>query len=171
MRWGVAGRMVVAWLVTLPAAALVGGVSASAVKHGGNFGTRGGRPGRRRRRRRHRASLSRRNPVHAHNVNDTHEVTVRSAAPTHASARPPEADRESTESTTMQLDWSALGQVAAVSIGVTVAVVVVFALGVLGLARVEAAREERRRHLHRSASPRPGCASWRARRWWRTGSI
>ncbi|MFF4477189.1 hypothetical protein ACFY1A_09340 [Streptomyces sp. NPDC001520] len=42
----------------------------------------------------------------------------------------------------MQLDWSALGQVTAVSIGVTVAVVVVFALGVLGLARAEAAREE-----------------------------
>ncbi|MFD7501270.1 hypothetical protein ACWC5C_21440 [Streptomyces sp. NPDC001700] len=42
----------------------------------------------------------------------------------------------------MHLDWNALGQVAAVSIGVTVAVVTVFALGVLGLARVEAAREE-----------------------------
>ncbi|GKQ39789.1 hypothetical protein [Streptomyces sp. A012304] len=41
----------------------------------------------------------------------------------------------------MQLDWSALGQVAAVSLGVTVAVVVVFALGVLGLARVEDARD------------------------------
>ncbi|QNP70283.1 hypothetical protein IAG44_13055 [Streptomyces roseirectus] len=35
----------------------------------------------------------------------------------------------------MHLDWSALGQVAAVSLGVTVAVVVVFSLGVLGLAR------------------------------------
>ncbi|MFF4275081.1 hypothetical protein [Streptomyces sp. NPDC001536] len=42
----------------------------------------------------------------------------------------------------MQLDWTALGQVAGVSIGVTVAVVVVFALGVLGLARFEGAREE-----------------------------
>jgi len=41
----------------------------------------------------------------------------------------------------MHLDWNALGQVTAVSIGVTVAVVTVFALGVLGLARVEAARE------------------------------
>jgi hypothetical protein len=41
----------------------------------------------------------------------------------------------------MQLDWNALGQVAAVSLGVTVAVVVVFALGVLGLARVEDARD------------------------------
>ncbi|MBR8643693.1 hypothetical protein KEF29_40900 [Streptomyces tuirus] len=41
----------------------------------------------------------------------------------------------------MHLDWTALGQVTAVSIGVTVAVVVVFALGVLGLARLEAARE------------------------------
>ncbi|MFJ9820519.1 hypothetical protein ACIRU3_35665 [Streptomyces sp. NPDC101151] len=42
----------------------------------------------------------------------------------------------------MHLDWTALGQVTAVSIGVTVAVVVVFALGVLGLARVETAREQ-----------------------------
>jgi len=41
----------------------------------------------------------------------------------------------------MKLDWTALGQVAAVSLGVTVAVVVVFAIGVLGLARVEGARE------------------------------
>jgi len=42
----------------------------------------------------------------------------------------------------MHLDWNALGQVTAVSIGVTVAVVAVFALGVLGLARFEGAREE-----------------------------
>ncbi|MFF4349959.1 hypothetical protein [Streptomyces sp. NPDC001530] len=41
----------------------------------------------------------------------------------------------------MHLDWTALGEVAAVSTGATVGVVVVFALGVLGLARVEAARE------------------------------
>lgn len=41
----------------------------------------------------------------------------------------------------MHLDWTALGEVTAVSIGVTVAVVVVFALGVLGIAQVEAARE------------------------------
>lgn len=41
----------------------------------------------------------------------------------------------------MHLDWTALGEVAAVSTGVTVGVVVVFALGVLGLARVETARE------------------------------
>jgi hypothetical protein len=39
----------------------------------------------------------------------------------------------------MHLDWSALGEVTAVSVGVTVAVVVVFALGVLGLAQVETA--------------------------------
>ncbi len=42
----------------------------------------------------------------------------------------------------MHLDWTALGQVAAVSVGVTVAVVVVFAFGVLGLARLEGAREQ-----------------------------
>jgi hypothetical protein len=42
----------------------------------------------------------------------------------------------------MSIDWTALGQVTAVSVGVTVAVVVVFALGVLGLARFEGARED-----------------------------
>ncbi|MEU0025665.1 hypothetical protein [Streptomyces sp. NPDC006335] len=42
----------------------------------------------------------------------------------------------------MSIDWTALGQVTAVSVGVTIAVVVVFALGVLGLARVEGARED-----------------------------
>ncbi|ELS56363.1 hypothetical protein [Streptomyces viridochromogenes] len=42
----------------------------------------------------------------------------------------------------MNLDWTALGQVAAVSLAATVAVVTVFALGVLGLARYEGAREE-----------------------------
>ncbi|SOE26079.1 Phosphate transporter family protein [Streptomyces sp. OK228] len=81
VRWGTAGRMVIAWLVTLPAAALVGGVSASVVKHGGTFGTVV-------------IALcaaavaafivlaSRRNPVRADNVNDAHEVTVRAAVPT-----------------------------------------------------------------------------------------
>ncbi|MCC5478963.1 hypothetical protein [Streptomyces barringtoniae] len=38
----------------------------------------------------------------------------------------------------MHVDWSALGNVAAVSLGVTVAVVVVFTFGVLGLSRAEA---------------------------------
>ncbi|MEU0966653.1 hypothetical protein ABZ357_15005 [Streptomyces sp. NPDC005917] len=42
----------------------------------------------------------------------------------------------------MSIDWTALGQVTAVSIGVTVAVAVVFALGVLGLARYEGAKEQ-----------------------------
>ncbi|MCX4883523.1 MULTISPECIES: hypothetical protein [unclassified Streptomyces] len=42
----------------------------------------------------------------------------------------------------MNIDWSALGQVTGVSIGVTVAVVVVFALGVLGLSRFEGARQD-----------------------------
>ncbi|MFJ8462462.1 hypothetical protein [Streptomyces swartbergensis] len=45
----------------------------------------------------------------------------------------------------MHLDWTALGQVAAVSTGVTVAVVVVFALGVLGLAQLEGARDRQGR--------------------------
>ncbi|MGI5141580.1 MULTISPECIES: anion permease [unclassified Streptomyces] len=81
VRWGTAGRMVIAWLITLPSAALVGGVSAAVVKHGGNAGTVV-------------IALvaaavaafivvaSRRNPVHAHNVNDSHGVTVRATAPT-----------------------------------------------------------------------------------------
>ncbi|WP_329310705.1 hypothetical protein [Streptomyces sp. NBC_01262] len=37
----------------------------------------------------------------------------------------------------MSLDWSALGQVTVVSIGATVAVVVIFTLGVLALSRRE----------------------------------
>ncbi|NKQ27026.1 inorganic phosphate transporter [Streptomyces galbus] len=82
VRWGVAGRMLVAWLVTLPSAALVGGVAASVVTHGGNAGAAvvalvgaalaGGM-----------VLLSRRNPVHAANVNDSHEVRVGSAPPAH----------------------------------------------------------------------------------------
>jgi hypothetical protein len=44
----------------------------------------------------------------------------------------------------MRLDWSALGQVAAVSTGVTVGVVVVFALGVLGLSQAETTRQDGR---------------------------
>ncbi|MGW0332626.1 anion permease [Streptomyces sp. NPDC003011] len=82
VRWGIAGRMVIAWLVTLPAAALVGGISAGAVKHGGDAGTvvvalagaavAAGI-----------VALSRRNPVHANNVNDAHEVAVRAAGPAH----------------------------------------------------------------------------------------
>ncbi|MFH8338448.1 anion permease [Streptomyces sp. AM6-12] len=81
VRWGVAGRMALAWLITLPFAALVGGLAASVVKHGGNVGTVvvalvvlalavGG------------VAVSRRNPVHADNVNDHHEVTLRAQTPT-----------------------------------------------------------------------------------------
>jgi PiT family inorganic phosphate transporter len=72
--------MLVAWLVTLPAAALVGGLAASVVQYGGDAGTAivalvgvtlaSGI-----------VAVSRRNPVHAHNVNDTHEVTIGTAAP------------------------------------------------------------------------------------------
>ncbi|MFC9131031.1 anion permease [Streptomyces sp. NPDC057099] len=80
VRWGVAGRMAIAWIVTLPAAALVGGLAAAVVQNGGDLGTAvvalvG-------------AALaagivlvSRRNPVHAHNVNDTHEVGIRTEPP------------------------------------------------------------------------------------------
>ncbi|MFB7928530.1 anion permease [Streptomyces sp. NPDC056039] len=80
VRWGVAGRMVIAWMVTLPAAALVGGLAASVVQNGGDLGTAvvalvgaalaAGI-----------VAVSRRNPVHAHNVNDAHEVSIRTEPP------------------------------------------------------------------------------------------
>ncbi|MEV7077708.1 inorganic phosphate transporter [Streptomyces sp. NPDC093516] len=80
VRWGVAGRMVVAWMVTLPAAALVGGLAAAVVRSGGDLGTAvvalvgaalaAGM-----------VVLSRRNPVHAHNVNDGPEVSLRAEPP------------------------------------------------------------------------------------------
>ncbi|MFE6196290.1 anion permease [Streptomyces sp. NPDC057838] len=80
VRWSVAGRMAVAWVITLPAAALIGGGAAAAVQHGGDLGTAvvavvgtalaAGI-----------VVLSRRNPVHARNVNDTHEVSLRDEPP------------------------------------------------------------------------------------------
>ncbi|GAA1322362.1 inorganic phosphate transporter [Pseudonocardia xinjiangensis] len=39
VQWGVAGQMALAWVVTLPAAAVVGGAAALAVSDGGTFGT------------------------------------------------------------------------------------------------------------------------------------
>jgi inorganic phosphate transporter, PiT family len=39
VQWGVAGQMAIAWIVTLPAAAVVGAVAAWAVSDGGTFGT------------------------------------------------------------------------------------------------------------------------------------
>ncbi|MFI8191166.1 anion permease [Streptomyces sp. NPDC085946] len=79
VRWGVAGRMVAAWLVTLPAAGLVGGLAASAVRHGGDLGTVlvalvGAVLAA------VMVAVSRRNPVHAGNVNDGREVALRAAA-------------------------------------------------------------------------------------------
>ncbi|MFI7140395.1 anion permease [Streptomyces massasporeus] len=80
VRWGVAGRMAVAWVVTLPAAALVGGLAAAVVQNGGDLGTAvvalvgaalaAGI-----------VLISRRNPVHAHNVNDAHEASIRTEPP------------------------------------------------------------------------------------------
>ena len=80
VRWGVACRMAIAWMVTLPAAALVGGLAASVVQNGGDLGTAvvalvgaalaGGI-----------VIISRRNPVHARNVNDAHKVTIRTEPP------------------------------------------------------------------------------------------
>jgi PiT family inorganic phosphate transporter len=79
VRWGTAGQMALAWLVTLPAAAAVGAVAASVVVHGGTLGT---------------VLialaaaavaavivvLSRRSPVDAENVNDASTVPVRQVA-------------------------------------------------------------------------------------------
>jgi PiT family inorganic phosphate transporter len=76
VRWGTAGRMAVAWCVTLPAAAAVGAVAASVVVHGGTLGV---------------VVIAvvalavaafivlaaRRNPVTSGNVNDGHDVAVR----------------------------------------------------------------------------------------------
>ncbi|MET9763903.1 inorganic phosphate transporter [Streptomyces sp. NPDC006372] len=80
VRWGVAGRMAAAWLITLPAAALVGGLAASVVQGGGDLGTAvvalvgvalaAGI-----------VAVSRRNPVDAHNVNDAQQVTIRTEPP------------------------------------------------------------------------------------------
>ncbi|MFD5115256.1 MULTISPECIES: anion permease [unclassified Streptomyces] len=76
VRWRTAGRMAVAWCVTLPAAASVGALAALVIVHGGTIGTI-------------LIALvaaavatfivivSRRNPVTARNVNDDHTVTVR----------------------------------------------------------------------------------------------
>ncbi|MYS20137.1 inorganic phosphate transporter, PiT family [Streptomyces sp. DvalAA-14] len=85
VRWGTAGKMALAWLVTLPAAAVVGALAAGAVVHGGTLGTVlialaalavaavivG---------------LSRRNPVHADNVNNSPQAAVRPTAHAEASA-------------------------------------------------------------------------------------
>ncbi|MFI0941484.1 anion permease [Streptomyces sp. NPDC021020] len=79
VRWSTAGRMALAWLVTLPAAAAVGAVAAGAVVHGGTLGM---------------VLiavatavvaavivlLSRRDPVHAANVNSAPRSTVRRSA-------------------------------------------------------------------------------------------
>jgi PiT family inorganic phosphate transporter len=78
VRWGVAGRMALAWLVTLPAAAAVGALAAGAVVHGGTTGTVliavaaaavAGTI----------VALSRRNPVRADNVNNAPTSSVRPA--------------------------------------------------------------------------------------------
>jgi PiT family inorganic phosphate transporter len=78
VRWGTAGRMALAWLVTLPSAAAVGALAAGAVVHGGTTGTVliavaavaiAGVI----------VALSRRNPVHADNVNNTPTTSVRPA--------------------------------------------------------------------------------------------
>ncbi|WP_327286960.1 inorganic phosphate transporter [Streptomyces sp. NBC_01198] len=80
VRWSTAGRMALAWLVTLPAAAAVGALAAGAVVHGGTLGTVlialaavavAGVI----------VVLSRRNPVRAENVNNATSTSVRPVAP------------------------------------------------------------------------------------------
>ncbi|MEU0280696.1 inorganic phosphate transporter [Streptomyces sp. NPDC006195] len=79
VRWGIAGRMLIAWCVTLPAAAAVGALAAVMVVYGGTIGTVV-------------IALaaaavavfivivSRRHPVTRGNVNDERTVTVRSGS-------------------------------------------------------------------------------------------
>ncbi|MFC9648433.1 MULTISPECIES: anion permease [unclassified Streptomyces] len=79
VRWGIAGRMLIAWCVTLPAAAAVGALAAVMVVYGGTIGTIV-------------IALaaaavavfivivSRRHPVTPVNVNDERTVTVRSGS-------------------------------------------------------------------------------------------
>ncbi|MBY8878188.1 inorganic phosphate transporter [Actinacidiphila acidipaludis] len=85
VRWGTAGRIAMAWLVTLPAAAAVGAVAASAVVHGGTLGTVlialaalvvSGVI----------VLLARRSPVDAKNVNDDRTTHVRPVAAAKARA-------------------------------------------------------------------------------------
>ncbi|MEW2548559.1 inorganic phosphate transporter [Streptomyces sp. NPDC047002] len=79
VRWSVAGRMAVAWCVTLPAAAAVGAVAAGVVVHGGTAGTvvialaAAAASA-------FIVYMSRRNPVTAGNVNEDHTVPVRAQA-------------------------------------------------------------------------------------------
>ncbi|WUH89084.1 inorganic phosphate transporter [Streptomyces sp. NBC_00433] len=85
VRWSTAGRMALAWLVTLPAAAGVGALAAGAVVHGGTLGivlialaavAVSGVI----------VVLSRRNPVHADNVNNATTASVRPGEPAGAGA-------------------------------------------------------------------------------------
>ncbi|WP_329171808.1 inorganic phosphate transporter [Streptomyces sp. NBC_01477] len=80
VRWSTAGRMALAWLVTLPAAAAVGALAAGVVVHGGTAGivlialAAAAVAG-------VIVVLSRRDPVHADNVNNAGTTSVRPAAP------------------------------------------------------------------------------------------
>jgi PiT family inorganic phosphate transporter len=79
VRWGIAGRMAVAWCITLPAAAAVGAVAAGVIVHGGTAGTivialvAAATAA-------FIVYLSRRNPVTSGNVNDENTVKVKAKA-------------------------------------------------------------------------------------------
>ena len=103
VRWTVAGRMAMAWLFTLPAAAVVGAL-AGQVANSGNFGVVIDRAPRGRGRRRHLRRLA----APAGDVGERQRVPEPRPRRHHG--------RGAERSTAMHIDWSALGQVALVSL-------------------------------------------------------
>jgi hypothetical protein len=83
-------------------------------------------------------------------------------------ARRRDAGRGLTGRSAMQIDWGAFGEVFLVSLGAAVGVIVVFAIGVALVSTRAPAGGSGPRHRRRPTGPRPGCASWPARRPWRT---
>ena len=138
VRWSVARRMVFAWLLTLPGAALVGGLAALLSDEGA--------PG--------VVALvtllvvacsviyffSRRNKITHANVTDSHEVLVLAAATPSTYADDPQLEAppkpkedqaaQSEERRLMRVDWAALGLVTVVSIVTSVIFTVLLATGI-----------------------------------------
>ena len=131
VRWGLARKLVVAWLLTLPGAAIIGGLAAllagtGAVGSGVLLVLLAG------------VCVviwvvSRRNQVTSHNVTDSREVMVLASATPSTYPRGPapgaaartqdeeqEEDQERGLRSAMKIDWAALGIVAVVSIGMAV---------------------------------------------------
>lgn len=125
VRWGMAGRMVIAWALTLPAAAVIGALAAS-ISSTGTLGTvivalvgiafAVGL-----------YAASRRKPVTAHNVNELpkqHSL---------GNSRQPARRRQEQA---MNINWAAFGTVFVASFGAAVAVIALFSLGVANLAPI-----------------------------------